>query len=46
MAILHVQELAAKSDFELVNLGAEAMDFMKDKTRLYSESAKRLNPGK
>ena len=42
-----MKELAAKSGFELVNIGVDQMDaFMKDKTRLYTESAKRLNLGK
>ena len=36
-------ELAARSGFELVNIGVgEMAPFMKDKTRLYTESAKRL----
>ena len=36
--------LAAKSGFELVNIGVEKMDaFMAEKTRLYTESAKRLD---
>jgi tripartite-type tricarboxylate transporter receptor subunit TctC len=42
-----MKELAAKSGFELVNVGLEQMDgFMKEKIRLYTESAKRLNLGK
>ena len=42
-----MKELAAKSGFELVNIGPAEMDaFMKDKTRLYTESAQRLNLGK
>jgi tripartite-type tricarboxylate transporter receptor subunit TctC len=42
-----MKELAAKSGFELVNVGLDQMDsFMKDKTALYIESAKRLNLGK
>jgi tripartite-type tricarboxylate transporter receptor subunit TctC len=43
-----MKELAAKSGFELVNVGVGSdMDaFMKDKTQLYTESAKRLNLGK
>ncbi len=41
-----MQELAAKSGFELVNVGTAEMDaFMKDKIRLYTEGAKRLNLG-
>ena len=39
--------LAAKSGFELVNVGVEQMDaFMRDKTKLYTEGAKRLGLGK
>ena len=42
-----MQALAAKSGFELVNVGTEELDaFMKDKTRLYTEGAKRLGLGK
>ena len=42
-----MKELAAKSGFELVNVGLERMDaFMKDKKALYTESAKRLGLGK
>jgi tripartite-type tricarboxylate transporter receptor subunit TctC len=42
-----MKELAAKSGFELVNVGVDQMDaFMKEKTRLYTESAQRLNLGK
>lgn len=42
-----MKELAAKSGFELVNVGLEQMDaFMKDKTRLYTEGAQRLGLGK
>jgi len=42
-----MKELAAKSGFELVNVGVEEMDaFMKDKIRLYTEGAKRLGLGK
>jgi tripartite-type tricarboxylate transporter receptor subunit TctC len=42
-----MKELAAKSGFELVNVGLEQMDaFMKEKTQLYAESAKRLGLGK
>jgi tripartite-type tricarboxylate transporter receptor subunit TctC len=41
-----MKELAAKSGFELVSVGAEEMDgFMKEKTRLYTEGAKRLGLG-
>jgi tripartite-type tricarboxylate transporter receptor subunit TctC len=42
-----MQALAAKSGFELVNIGVAEMDaFMKEKTRLYTEGAARLNLGK
>jgi tripartite-type tricarboxylate transporter receptor subunit TctC len=42
-----MKELAAKSGFELVNVGIEEMDaFMKEKTKLYTEGAARLNLGK
>ncbi len=42
-----MKELAAKSGFELVNVGVDQMDaFMKDKTRLYTEAAQRLGLGK
>ncbi|MES2999902.1 MAG: tripartite tricarboxylate transporter substrate binding protein [Pseudomonadota bacterium] len=42
-----MKELAAKSGFELVNVGVEQMDaFMQEKQKLYTESAKRLNLGK
>ncbi len=42
-----MKELAAKSGFELVNVGIDQMDpFMKDKVRLYTEGAQRLGLGK
>jgi tripartite-type tricarboxylate transporter receptor subunit TctC len=42
-----MKELAARSGFELVNVGLSQMDaFMKDKTALYTEGAKRLGLGK
>jgi tripartite-type tricarboxylate transporter receptor subunit TctC len=42
-----MKELAAKSGFELVNVGVEQMDgFMKEKTKLYTEGAQRLGLGK
>ncbi len=42
-----MQALAAKSGFELVNVGVEEMDgFMKEKIKLYTEGAARLNLGK
>jgi putative tricarboxylic transport membrane protein len=41
-----MKELAAKSGFELVDVGVEQMDgFMKEKIRIYTEGAKRLNLG-
>lgn len=42
-----MKELAAKSGFELVNVGMDQMDaFMKEKTKLYTEGAQRLGLGK
>ena len=42
-----MKELAAKSGFELVNVGVEQMDaFMKDKVRLYTDGARRMGLGK
>jgi tripartite-type tricarboxylate transporter receptor subunit TctC len=42
-----MKELAAKSGFELVNVGLAEMDaFMKEKAKLYTEGAARLNLGK
>lgn len=42
-----MKELAAKSGFELVNVGVDQMDaFMKEKIRLYTEGAQRLGLGK
>ncbi len=42
-----MKELAAKSGFELVNVGVDQMDaFMKEKTKLYTEGAQRLGLGK
>ena len=42
-----MRALAAKSGFELVNVGVEEMDgFMKEKTKLYTEGAARLGLGK
>jgi len=42
-----MKELAAKSGFELVNVGLDQMDaFMKEKIGLYTEGAKRLGLGK
>ncbi len=42
-----MKELAAKSGFELVNIGVEEMEaFMAEKIRLYTEGATRLGLGK
>ena len=42
-----MKELAAKNGFELVNVGDDQMDaFMKEKTRLYTEGARRMGLGK
>jgi tripartite-type tricarboxylate transporter receptor subunit TctC len=42
-----MKELAAKSGFELVNVGVEQMDaFMKDRVKVYTEGAARLGLGK
>ena len=42
-----MKELAAKSGFELVNVGVNEMDaFMAEKTKLYTEGAARLGLGK
>ncbi|HUR90898.1 MAG TPA: tripartite tricarboxylate transporter substrate binding protein [Ramlibacter sp.] len=42
-----MKDLAFKSGFELVNVGPAEMDaFMKDKMRIYTDSAKLLNLGK
>lgn len=42
-----MKELAAKSGFELVNVGLEEMDaFMQSKVKLYTEGAARLGLGK
>ena len=42
-----MKDLAAKSGFELVNVGVEQMDaFMKDKIRLYTDGAQMLGLGK
>ena len=38
-----MKELAAKSGFELVNVGADRMEaFMKEKTKVYTEAGKRM----
>lgn len=42
-----MKELAAKSGFELVNVGTAQMDaFMKERVRLYTEGAQRLGLGR
>jgi tripartite-type tricarboxylate transporter receptor subunit TctC len=42
-----MKELAEKSGFELVNVGADAMDaFMKERVRIYTEMGKRMGLGK
>jgi len=42
-----MKELAAKSGFELVNVGVDQMDaFMKDRARVYGETAKMMGLGK
>jgi tripartite-type tricarboxylate transporter receptor subunit TctC len=42
-----MKELAAKSGFELINVGVEEMDsFMASKTKLYTEGAARMGLGK
>jgi tripartite-type tricarboxylate transporter receptor subunit TctC len=42
-----MKELAAKSGFELINIGIDQMDaFMKDKIKVYTEGAKLLGLGK
>ena len=41
-----MKEFAAKSGFELVNVGVEQMDaFMKERTRIYTDVAKRMGLG-
>ena len=42
-----MKELAAKSGFELINIGVQQMDaFMAERTKVYVEGAKRLGLGK
>jgi tripartite-type tricarboxylate transporter receptor subunit TctC len=42
-----MKDLAAKSGFELINIGVEQMDaFMAEKTKVYTEGAARLGMGK
>ena len=41
-----MKELAAKSGFELINVGVDQMDgFMKERARVYTETGKRLGLG-
>jgi tripartite-type tricarboxylate transporter receptor subunit TctC len=41
-----MKEMAAKSGFELINVGVEQMDaFMKERARVYTETGKRLGLG-
>ena len=42
-----MKDLAAKSGFELINVGVEEMDaFMSEKVKLYTDGAARLGLGK
>ena len=42
-----MRELAAKSGFELVNVGVERMDgFMKERTKNYTDVGRRMGLGK
>ncbi len=42
-----MKDLAAKSGFELVNVGVDQMDaFMKERVKIYTEGAKRMGLGK
>ena len=42
-----MKDLAAKSGFELINIGVDQMDaFMKERTKLYTEGAKRMGIAK
>ncbi|MFN0182561.1 MAG: tripartite tricarboxylate transporter substrate-binding protein, partial [Aquabacterium sp.] len=42
-----MKDLAARSGFELVNVGPEQMDaFMRDKTRVYTDVGKQMGLGK
>jgi hypothetical protein len=42
-----LEALAAKSGFELVNVGVDGMDaFMKDKVKLYTDAAGKLGLGR
>ena len=41
-----MKELAAKSGFELVDVGVDKMDaFMKEKVKVYSDAGKRMGLG-
>jgi hypothetical protein len=42
-----MRELAAKSGFELVNIGVDRMDpFMKERTRIYTDVGRGMGLGK
>jgi len=42
-----MKELAAKSGFELINVGVDQMDgFMKERVKIYTEGAKRMGLAK
>ena len=42
-----MKELAAKSGFELIDVGTDKMDaFMREKSRAYTEAGKRMGLGK
>ena len=42
-----MKELAAKSGFELVNVGVDQMDaFMKERIKIYTDGAKRMGLAK
>ena len=42
-----MKELAAKSGFELIDVGADGMDaFMKDRVKVYTEVARQMGLGK
>jgi tripartite-type tricarboxylate transporter receptor subunit TctC len=42
-----MKELAAKSGFELVNVGVERMEaFMKERTKIYTDVGRRMGLGK
>jgi hypothetical protein len=42
-----MKDLAAKSGFELVNIGVDQMDaFMKERVKIYTDGAKRMGLSK